>query len=215
MWYENEQSPKDVKDKGERADFNVQEMLIRPRLTTTAVGKRTETGSVNQKKWRANMNLKIKQDMLNKSADAVAGPSLSANAQFQVSPADAQWGLQDSVLNPPQANTWVDLDSRGIGLWGTQSSGMSSVLFELCLDFLIGPLAISRCNVLLTPKRTDGPRPTAYWKDEAWWEHPGEVWLWKMCYICIRTTAFLTFTDSEGPRRPSQKNSRICLRFKD
>lgn len=145
--------------------------------------------------------------MLNRSADVDAGPSFFSLSEPSV-PGQPGWcigWISGGCANPPprQANTWVDLDSWGISLWGTQSSSVSSVLFELCLDFLIGPLAISRCNVLLTPKRTDGPWPMVYWKDEVRWEHPGEVWLWKMCYICIQTTVFFTFADSKRPCQPS------------
>lgn len=68
--------------------------------------------------------------------------------------------ISGGCIKSPQANTWVDSDldfySRGIGLWGAQSSSLSSVSFELCLDFLAAAPAISRSNVLLTAKRTGG-----------------------------------------------------------
>lgn len=86
--------------------------------------------------------------------------------------------ISEDCINLLGLNTWVDFDldfySGGISPWRTSRSRLSSGPFELDLDFLAGPLAISRSDVLSRALRTGGSWCMLHYKDELcrvcpWW----------------------------------------------
>lgn len=105
------------------------------------------------KKWKFE-NAKNTLSMLLYSKLSFNLPCFYMNSPLLIILGDACWGIRAALSNclrqKPEWTLFFEVSVSG------GDSSLSSVLFELCSDFLAGPLAISRSGVLWRPERTGG-----------------------------------------------------------